>query len=398
METGMTLSLSRRRALAGSLLAIPALTPPAQRGRAQTGPRPIDRVVHEAIGPVMEKNQVPGVAVGLTVQGKRFLFNYGVASKETGQRITEDTLFEIGSLSKTFTATLGGVAGARGALALSDEASKYLPALVGSDFDRISLLDLATYTAGGLPLQFPRDVTNQDEMIGYFRRWRPVYAPGTHRLYSNVSIGLFGYLAARSMGAPFDNLMEQELFPALGLTRTYITVPRDQMSNYAWGYTKDDKPIRVRPGVLDSEAYGVKTTATDMIRFVEANIDSTGQDDTLFRAIGATHTGYDKVGGMTQGLAWEMYAYPTELVRLLAGNSVEMILDAHQVTRITPPLPPRRGVLINKTGSTNGFAAYAAFVPEKRVGIVMLANRNFPIGERVTAAYAILASLDDVEK
>jgi beta-lactamase class C len=213
----MTLSLSRRRTLAGSLLAIPGLAPLEQRARARTGPSPIDHVVHEAIGPVMEKNRVPGVAVAVTVQGKRSLFHYGVASKESGQSVTQDTLFEIGSLSKTFTATLGGLARARGALDLSDKASKYLPALAGTGFDKISLLELATYTAGGLPLQFPHDVTDQDQMVAYFKRWRPAYAPGTLRLYSNVSFGLFGYLAARSMGAPFDDLMERQLFPALCL-------------------------------------------------------------------------------------------------------------------------------------------------------------------------------------
>lgn len=200
------------------------------------------------------------------------------------------------------------------------------------------------------------------------------------------------------MGEPFDDLLERKLFPALGLDRTYIRVPRGEMGNYAYGYSKDDKPIRVTPGVLDSEAYGVKTTAGDMIRFVEANIDGAGLDETLRRAVAATHTGYYKVGNMTQGLGWEMYAYPVELDPLLAGNSTKMILNANEVTRLAPPLPPRQGVLINKTGSTNGFGVYAAFVPKKRLGIVILANRNFPIGDRVTAAYAILASLAEVEQ
>jgi beta-lactamase class C len=337
------------------------------------------------------------MAVAVTVRGKRSLFHYGVASRESGQKVTDDTLFEIGSLSKTFTATLAGLALARGVLALADPASKYLPALAGGSFDDISLLDLATYTAGGLPLQFPDDVTDEAQMTAYFKNWRPAFAPGTRRLYSNPSIGLAGYLVAKSMGAPFDDLMQRELFPALGLARTYIKVPRAQMDHYAYGYAKADEPIRVNPGVFDAEAYGVKTTAADMIRFVEANIDGAGLDATLRRAIAATHTGYYKVDDMTQGLGWEMYDYPTPLDRLLAGNSADMALNVHAVRRLAPPAPPRPDMLLNKTGSTNGFGAYAAFVPKMRLGVVILANRNFPIADRVKAADTILAALGDGE-
>ncbi len=51
-------------------------------------------------------------------------------------------------------------------------------------------------------------------------------------------------------------------------------------------------------------------------------------------------------------------------------------------------------MLINKTGSTNGFGAYVAFVPARGIGVVILANRNYPIAARVQAAYRILAALD----
>jgi len=398
MEMELALWLSRRRALAASLLGIPELALRATRSDARTDQGVIDRVVSEAIWPVMEKNRVPGFAVAVTVRGERFLYNYGVASKESGQRVTEDTLFEIGSLSKTFTATLGCLAQARGDLVLSDMASKYLSALAGTSFDQISLLELATYTAGGLPLQVPDKVTDWDQMIAYFKRWRPIYAPGTRRLYSNPSMGLFGYLAARSMRASFDGLMELQLFPALGLTRTYLNVPRDRMGTYAFGYAKDDTPIRVNPGVFDSEAYGVKTTAIDMIRFVEANINGAIQDVTLHQAVAATHTCHFRVGDMTQGLGWEMYAWPTPLDRLLAGNSSKMILESQAVRPLAPTVPPQQSTLVNKTGSTNGFGAYAAFIPKERLGLVILANRNFPITDRVAAAYKILTSLSDVEK
>ncbi|MGI6853185.1 class C beta-lactamase [Mesorhizobium sp. 1B3] len=355
----------------------------------------LDRVVGEAIKPVMKANNIPGIAVAVTVQGKQYFFNYGTASKESGQKVTEDTIFEIGSISKTFTATLASYAQVRANLSLSDNASKYLPALAGSSFDKISLLDLGTYTAGGLPLQFPNDVTDREKMLAFYRSWRPTYASGTHRRYSNPSIGLFGHLAAASMGKSFDELMEQKLFPALGLARTYIRVPEDQMSEYAYGTSKDGKPIRVSPGVLDSEAYGVKTTAADLIRFVEANMDPSKIDDEALRsAVIATHTGYYKVGPMTQGLGWEMYAYPVELDRLLTGNSSEMALEAQKASRLVPPLPAGADVLINKTGSTNGFGAYAAFVPAKGIGIVILANKNYPIPARVKAAHQILTALD----
>jgi beta-lactamase class C len=195
------------------------------------------------------------------------------------------------------------------------------------------------------------------------------------------------------MGKPFEDLMEQTLFPALGLSRTWIRIPKDQTSHYAYGYSKDNKPIRAMPGVLGSEAWGIKSTAADMIKYVEANISSAALDEALRRAIAATQTGYYKVGDTMQGLGWEMYTWPADLDRLLAGNSMQMIFKPNKVSRLAPPLPPQQSVLINKTGSTNGFGAYVAFVPAKGIGIVMLANKNYPIPARVKAAHRILTAL-----
>ena len=138
----------------------------------------------------------------------------------------------------------------------------------------------------------------------------------------------------------------------------------------------------------------MKTSAADLIRYVEANINGVGLDETLKRAIAATHTGYFKVGDMTQGLGWEIYDNPADLERLLAGNSSDMALKANKVEKFASPMPPREDVLINKTGSTNGFGAYVAFVPANGIGIVMLANTNYPNAERVKAAYRIMTALN----
>ncbi len=353
----------------------------------------IETVVNAAVQPVMQAQGIQGMAVAVTFKGQAHYFNYGVASKETGNPVTQDTLFEIGSASKTFTATLAAYAQATGKLSLSDKASQVLPALRGSAFDHISVLQLGTYSAGGLPLQFPAESDSADTMLGYYQQWKPLYTPGSHRLYSNPSLGLFGYLAAQSMGQPFDELMEKTLLPKLGLQHTYVHVPQDQMALYAQGYNRDGKPVRVTPGALDSEAYGVKTSAADLLRYVGANMKPASLEKPLQQAIALTHSGYYTVGDMTQGLGWEMYRYPITLDRLLDGNSTPMAMEAHKAQWLNPPQAQPQSVLINKTGSTGGFGAYVAYVPSKDIGIVMLANKNYPNAERVKIAHQILSTL-----
>ena len=362
-------------------------------GRTAGDPGKIAGAVDGAFRPLMTKYDVPGIAVAVTVNGREYFFNFGVESKADNKPVTKDTLFEMGSVSKTFTATLGTYAQTLGKLSLDDHPGKYMPDLRGSAIDKASLINLGTFTAGGLPLQLPGPVTNNAAMVSYFRHWQPSAAPGRVRRYSNPSIGLFGYVIALAMKGDFAGLIESEIFPKFGLGHSYIHVPQAAMANYAWGYGKDNKPIRVNPGVFDAEAYGVKSTAADMIRFVEANIRPDTLAMPLQRAVAGTHVGYFRTGDMVQGLGWEHYIYPLTLDRLLAGNSDAMAMEPHAVATLTPPQIPSQPTLFNKTGSTNGFGSYVAFVPEKKIGIVMLANKNFPIPARVTAAYAVLQGL-----
>ncbi|KFC72521.1 Beta-lactamase precursor [Devosia sp. LC5] len=353
-------------------------------------PAAIAAAVDAAFRPLLEQHGVPGIAVGVTMDGQQYFFNYGVAAKDTGALVTENTLFELGSVSKTFTATLGAYAEALDRLELDDHPSKYLPALEGAAVDEASLLHLATYTAGGLPLQFPNGAGG---MESYFQQWRADAAPGEQRRYSNPSIGLFGHLTALALNDDFGHLMETEMFPRLGLEDSHITVPEAAMARYAWGYNKDGKPTRVNPGWLAAEAYGVKSSTADMLRFVEANIAPDSLVPLVQRAVEGTHIGYFRVGEMVQGLGWEQYPFPVSLERLLAGNSQTMAMEPNPAEALAPPAAPEGPALFNKTGSTNGFGAYVAFVPDKKIGVVMLANKNFPIPARITATHAVLEQL-----
>ncbi|WP_166226125.1 class C beta-lactamase [Pseudomonas atagonensis] len=355
----------------------------------------LQALVNEAVKPVMQQQNIPGLAVALTINGQPHYFNYGVAARDTGQKVSENILFEIGSVSKTFTATLAGYAQATGKLDLSTKASQLWPALKGSVFDNISVLQLGTYSAGGLPLQFPDEADSADKMLGYYQQWKPAYPPGSHRLYSNPSLGLFGYLTAKSLGQPFAQAMTETLLPQLGLKHTFIQVPASEENLYAKGYDKNDQPVRVSPGALDAEAYGIKTSAADLLRYVEANLKPASLQQPLQNAVAATHTGYYRVGDMTQGLGWERYAYPISLSQLQAGNSTPMAMEAHKVKWLNPPQSEPANVLYNKTGATGGFGAYVAFVPSKDLGIVILANKNYPNAERVKIAHEIFSALKD---
>src|SRR5947208_11884557 len=102
---------------------------------------------------------------------KTYVFDYGVASAETGKPVTQRTLFEIGSVSKTFTATLAEYAQLNGHLRLSDPTQTYLPSLRGSAFGKVSLLNLGTHTPGGLPLQVPDEVHDNAQLLQYFSTW-----------------------------------------------------------------------------------------------------------------------------------------------------------------------------------------------------------------------------------
>ena len=349
-------------------------------------------VIDQQFKPLLAQYNIPGLAVAVTLNGQHYFVNYGVASKQSQQQVRNDTLFELGSVSKTFNATLAGYAQAQGKLSFSDHPAKYFPELNNTAVNRATILNLGTYTAGGFPLQFPDEVVTQQDMVKYFQKWQPKTKISGARQYSNPSIGLMGYVTALAMKKPYSELIEKTLFPELGLKQSFIHVPESQMKNYAWGY-KNDQAMRVSAGMFDAEAYGVKSSSADMLKFIEAQLNPQQLKQPMRKTIENTHVGYFKVGAMTQGLGWEQYTYPVSLATLLQGNSSKMALESHTVTPIKQPKLASAATLFNKTGATNGFGAYVAFIPQQKIGIVMLANTNFPNEARITASYQTIQQL-----
>ncbi|QCJ68617.1 class C beta-lactamase [Providencia heimbachae] len=349
--------------------------------------------VDDIIKPLMKQQQIPGMSVAISVDGKHYIYHYGVQSKQTNVPITNNTLYEIGSLSKTFTATLASYAQGKGRLDFAQTVSHYLPELKNTVFDKVTVMNLATHTSG-LSIFVPDAVTNSAELMHYYQQWKPENEIGQYRSYSNLGVGLLGIVAAKQLNMPFSQAMEKMMLPALGLKHTYINVPDAQQKYYAQGYNKKDQPVRVTPQILDAEAYGLKSTAKDLIRFLDINMQVTKVAQPWQDAVEDTHTGVYLTDSFVQDMMWESYPWPVSLAQLQQGNRDDMALKPQKVEIIQPVLPPETRAYYNKTGSTNGFAAYAVFIPENQVGIVILSNKWYPIPERISAAYQLIEKID----
>lgn len=383
--------MSRRLALAG-LASFGAAA--SSFSVAQARPRSLEDVAAEVARALMREHDIPGLAIGLTVGGHASVFVHGVRARDAGAPVTPRTIFEIGSVSKIYTALLGGFARVSGRLDWSDPVSRHLPELASSTIGRSTLLQLGTYAAGGLPLQFPDGIQTDEDAMGWLRTWVPEETPGEVRRYSNPSIALFGRAVAAAVGIPFREAIESEVIARLGLETTFTEVPSGALEDYAWGVSRDGRAVRVSPGPFDTEAYGIKASVADLLRFVEINIASTALQDPIRRAVAETQRPRFQVADhLIQGLGWEQYALPLARETLLAGNAPEVIFDPQPV-RLIEQDAPVGPTLFNKTGSTGGFGAYVAFVPSRAVGVVILANRNYPISARVDAAHRLLLAAD----
>ncbi|EXE61503.1 beta-lactamase [Acinetobacter sp. 1542444] len=350
----------------------------------------IKKLVDQNFKPLLDKYDVPGMAVGVIQNNKKYEMYYGLQSVQDKKSVNSSTIFELGSVSKLFTATAGGYAKNKGKISFDDTSGKYWKELKNTPIDQVNLLQLATYTSGNLALQFPDEVQTDQQVLTFFKDWKPKNSIGEYRQYSNPSIGLFGKVVALSMNKPFDQVLEKTIFPDLGLKHSYVNVPKTQMQNYAFGYNQENQPIRVNPGPLDAPAYGVKSTLPDMLKFINANLNPQKYPADIQRAINETHQGFYQVGTMYQALGWEEFSYPAPLQTLLDSNSEQIVMKPNKVTTISKEPSVK---MFHKTGSTNGFGTYVVFIPKENIGLVMLTNKRIPNEERIKAAYAVLNAI-----
>jgi CubicO group peptidase (beta-lactamase class C family) len=333
---------------------------------AQLTEAAIDKDVRDTI----EAWHLPGIAIAV-VQNDNVIFLKGYGIKETGktQPVTADTLFEIGSTTKAFTATAMAMLADEKKLSWDDPVRNYVAGFHISDpctDSLITLRDIASHRSGVARHDELWDDSDlpRDELIrriGAMKVWRPIRAGYQ---YNNLMFVTAGEAAASAAKIPWEQLIRTRIFAPLGMTESRITFAEWPSSDHATGHRWISKTqlAAIQPmrnyDVL-APAGTIKTSAHDMaqwLRFQLAGgaidgkrlmslsaIEETHTPQTIIPIGPAMRTFYPDTNFLTYGLGWNVYDYHGEL-------------------------------LVAHAGALNGFRTTVALLPKRNLGIAILEN------------------------
>jgi len=225
-----------------------------------------------------------GIVVGLVDDKGARIITYGKPGQNSNQVLDGDSVFEIGSVTKVFTATLLADMVERGEVSLSDPISKYLPRTVKTptrDGKEITLLDLATQTSGlpRLPTNFaPKDPQNPyadysvDQLYAFLSGYNLTRGIGEKYEYSNLGVGLLGHILALRAGTDYETLVRKRICQPLKMSDTKIKLTPEMQARLATGHNQTLKPVGNWDLPTLAGAGALRSTVNDMLKFVAANL------------------------------------------------------------------------------------------------------------------------------
>jgi len=330
-------------------------------------PVPPDAEIRGLLADRVDKRQkAVGIVAGVIEPSGTRIVTYGKAAKEGGRPLDGDTVFEIGSITKVFTALLLEDMAQHGEVKLDDPISKYLPAGVKApqrNGKEITLAELAEHTSGlpRLPDNFsPKDGTNPyadytaEKLYAFLNSYQLTRDPGEKWEYSNLATGLLGHLLSLRAGKDFETLVETRIAAPLGMSSTRITLTPEMKERMAAGYNASLQPARLWDFDALAGAGALRSTANDLLTFLAANLGY--KKSPLQSAMAAMLDVRVPAGplNMQQALGWH----------ILQHNGRELIW---------------------KDGGTYGFGSFIGFDAKTRTGVVVLAN-----------SFSLTGSVDDL--
>jgi len=328
------------------------------------------------VKPLMDKAKIPGLSVAVsTGEGNVIARAYGFANLEHKVPATPDSVFEIGSLTKTFTALAVLLLQEEGKLSVEDKVSKYFPEFARGD--EITLRHLLQHTSGIREI-----LTVEPFSSNPAKDWQPTeivkmlqalpldFNPGEKARYSNSGCMLLGVVIEKTTGTSYGDFISERIIKPLGMTHTRPGTNSELVPERAAGYSLDGPAKTVRnaayAGLIGPYASGgILSTPSDLIKLKkafhpgvllkQASIDAMFaparlNDGTEFK---------DPESGMTFGYCLEILNF--------AGA----------------PVP-------GKTGGISGFNAYFAYIPDKDLMIAATSNLDNTLGTLLQTCLSII--------
>ncbi|HEV8160743.1 MAG TPA: serine hydrolase domain-containing protein [Pyrinomonadaceae bacterium] len=304
----------------------------------------------------VSKNGNVGMVVGIVKGDRVFIKGFGKKSKESGDAPDAQTIFELASIGKVFTASAAQILSDRGEISFDDSIDKYLNPKVKlcEKAKNITLRQLATHTSG-LP-SFPesfvpkikdelnpyKDLTVQD-LYDYLATCENLGKAGSFD-YSNLGMGVLGHILELKTGKSYETIVKDEIINWLEMKNTTITLSAEQRGLLAQGYNEQGNPNPVWEDSVLTGAGSFLSNAEDMTKFIRANFDASHSEISNFLL--KTH---EKQTGGETGLGWHYYS------RFFAALTDEEDVIWHN-------------------GGAGGYASFIAINKKTKSGIIVLSN------------------------
>ncbi|KQN41012.1 serine hydrolase [Frigoribacterium sp. Leaf44] len=292
---GVTLAGCASGATGATADPAPPAPPQHQPGGHSLTQDDVDTWLDGAVGSALQTTGIPGATVSVVADGKLLTARgYGMADTGTGETPAEAvdperTLFRVGSVSKVVSATAVMQLVEQGDLDLDADVQQYLDFDLDTPKGAVTLRHLLTHTAG-----FEEVISGLIGTPGSEKTLREavseappaqVFVPGTTPAYSNYGATLAGYVAERVSGVPFADLLQKDVFDRAGMTSSSFAqpLPADLDARLAHGYPDDSKPAVATEVVNAAPAGAMSATATDMARFMLAQLGDLPDDQALLQ-------------------------------------------------------------------------------------------------------------------
>jgi D-alanyl-D-alanine carboxypeptidase len=335
--------------------------------------------VDEIVTKIMKENHIPGLSIAISMPGKIIEKSYGVANAEYTIPLEKDSVFEIGSISKTFTAIGILMLQEKGKLSVNDRLTKYFPQYPG--WHDITLKHLLQHTSG------IKEMTETEPFKSHRQKdWTPQeviarlagepldFEPGQKAQYSNIGCVILGVVIEKVTGISFGDFLTKMIVRPLGMTHTMlgnrsVIVPK-RVSGYAFAGGKL-RNAQYESLILPYASGGIISTPTDLIRFArvfeaEALLNKQSVKDMFAPAY------------LNDGTR---YVSPGPGIRLTFGYGLDSVI---MKDRIVP----------GKTGGISGFNSYFAYFPESRTMVALTANLDNSLGSLVMIVDALFGLQD----